>query len=476
MTTLEEQLDIAFHRRQGRSCREIARKLGCNPRTVKKYLEHPELIGKPRKAPSAPRPSMLDPFRQHIAAYLQEDPDYRATSIYDRLRRQGYAGCYEMVKRAVRPIRAQKQALAYVRFETEPGAQAQVDFGEFAVQAADGAARKYYLFALILGYSRMLHGELLERCDMCSFLQAHQRAFAALGGVPLEILYDRMRNVFLRQLVGKVQFSQSLVEVATHYGFTPRVAPAYAPWVKGKVERPMDFIREGFWRGYAFTDLPTANRDLASWLTEKSERVHGTTHERVDERFEKEKPYLLGLPAQACDVSERLYREVRKDCTVAVLGNRYVVEHTLVGRQVVVRVSQQPSGQLASGQLRVFEGDRLVVTYAIPEGKGHLVQEERFYAALRADREQSERKFGRSPQRRHKGRAIHKTLSPSAPAHPLDVRPLVGPASAVERTVVVEPAVIEPIQVQRRSLSDYAWLGGEVLEVLEVLAGEVGHA
>jgi transposase len=68
LTTLEEQLDIAFHRRQGRSCREIARKLGCNPRTVKKYLEHPELIGKPRKAPSAPRPSMLDPFRRHIAA------------------------------------------------------------------------------------------------------------------------------------------------------------------------------------------------------------------------------------------------------------------------------------------------------------------------------------------------------------------------------------------------------------------------
>jgi len=46
----------------------------------------------------------------------------------------------------------------------------------------------------------------------------------------------------------------------------------------------MDFIREGFWRGYGFTDLYTANQDLTEWLRVKSERVHGTTHERVDER------------------------------------------------------------------------------------------------------------------------------------------------------------------------------------------------
>ena len=238
----------------------------------------------------------------------------------------------------MRTIRAEHQCKAYMRFETEPGVQTQVDFGEFAVEEPDGAVRRYFLFALILGYSRMLYAELLERCDMVSFLEAHQRAFAVLGGAPLEVLYDRMRNVFLRQLVGKVEFTQSLVEVATHYGFTPRVAPAYAPWVKGKIERPMDFVRESFWRGYAFTDLLTANHDLAHWLAEKAERVHGTTHERVDERFARERPHLLGLPPHPCDVSERLYRDVRKDCTIPVYGNRYVVEHTLVGHRVVVRV------------------------------------------------------------------------------------------------------------------------------------------
>jgi hypothetical protein len=103
---------------------------------------------------------------------------------------------------------------------------------------------------MILGHSRLLYAEVLERCDLVSFLEAHQRAFAYFGGVPREILYDRMRNVYLKRLHGKPQFTQGLQGLAVHYGFLPRVAPAYAPWVKGKVERPMHLVREDFWRGY----------------------------------------------------------------------------------------------------------------------------------------------------------------------------------------------------------------------------------
>ncbi|MFX8620607.1 IS21 family transposase, partial [Acinetobacter baumannii] len=78
------------------------------------------------------------------------------------------------------------------------------------------------------------------------------------------------KNVLVRKLAGKTDFTQSLVTLAVHYGFTPRVAPAYAPWVKGKIERPFDFLRESFWRGYGFTDLATANADLTHWLADKA--------------------------------------------------------------------------------------------------------------------------------------------------------------------------------------------------------------
>jgi transposase len=389
---------------------------------VRNYIDHPERINQPRRA--TPRPSKLDPFHEQIRLLLKEDEGYRATTIYDRLARCGYIGSYELVKRAVHSQKAELTRKAYVRFETEPGRQAQVDFGEFQVEQPDGTVKKLFLFALILGYSRMPYTELLERCDMVSFLEAHMRAFETLGGVPTEILYDRMRNVFIRQFAGKTEFTQSLVSLAVHYGFCPKVAPAYAPWVKGKVERPFDFIREGFWRGYQFTDVNAANRDLNAWMDEKSRRVHGTTNERVDVRFEREKPFLLSLPPQACDVSERMWRTVAKDCCIRIDGNRYVVAHTLVGKKVLARRQ--------GDTLRIFADDLLVVTYSIPKEKGQLVQDKRFYQALLEDKELQERKFGRS--RGHKGRAI--TISPAKPPH--------------------------PVEVQQRDIAVYQQLGGEV--------------
>ena len=71
-----------------------------------------------------------------------------------------------------------------------------------------------------------------------------------------------------------------------------RLPPAYADWLKGKIERPFSFIREGFWRGYGFINLETANRDLQAWLNKKDERVHGITHEVVSTRFFREQPYI----------------------------------------------------------------------------------------------------------------------------------------------------------------------------------------
>ncbi len=449
MIALEKQLDINSFVRQGLCCSEIARKTNRDRRTVQRYIDNPGLINQARK--SVLRGSKLDGYRDTIKALLEDDPEYQGSTIFEKIKRAGYDGCYELVKRAVRAEKSERTRLAYCRFETEPARQAQVDFGEFMVVMPDGCVKKLYFFAIILGYSRMLYGELLERCDMISFLEAHIRAFEFFGGVPFEILYDRMKNVFIKRVAGKTDFTQSLVNMATHYGFSPQVAPAYSPWIKGKIERPMDYVREGFWRGYAFTDMATANRDLASWLLEKSARTHGTTHERIDIRFEREKPFLINLPPRPCDISERLYRTVNKDCTISVNCNRYVVEHTLVGKKVTVR--------LRHDVLRVFEDNRLVVTYSVPEGVGNFVEDPRFYAALRADAKMQERKFANANQKyKPKGRAIKQTISPVKPPNPIDV------ASFEAKHDITSTQIVGSIdvEVQHRSLSDYASFGGEV--------------
>jgi len=119
---------------------------------------------------------------------------------------------------------------------------------------------------------------------------------------------------------------------------------------------------------------------------------------------------MLGmLPQNRFDRSWRIYRTVHKDCTVRFNCNMYVVEHQLVGKKLLLRAKDSV--------LRIFDNDRLIVTYTIPGTKGNLVQEKRFYEALRKDKEMMRRKYHNG--KRLKGRA-KMTISPAAPRYAMD--------------------------------------------------------
>ena len=152
-----------------------------------------------------------------------------------------------------------------------------------------------------------------------------------------------------------------------------------------------------------------------TWLRKKEQRVHGTTHEVVTTRFERERPHLESLPHKPFDTAYRVFRKVYKDCTVRFEGNSFVVEHQLVGKRIVLRVKNHI--------MRIFDDDRLVIAYEIPWTKGNLVQDKRFYAALKKDRDMNRRKYGH--HKPGKGRARH-TISPSNPKYDMqvDVRPI----------------------------------------------------
>lgn len=284
MITKGATMDIWSLHRQGYSFREIGRQLKLDRRTVKKYVESGELPHYWR----SPRESGLAPYHGMIRDWLGGE-EYTATRIWQLVVEQGYTGSYETVKRYVRQVKGERARVAYLRFETEPGRQAQVDFGEMAVTGADGQPKKLFLFVMVLGYSRALYAELVERCTLAVFLECHQRAFGYLGGIPGEILYDNMKNVVVRRLAGGVTWNAKMMEFAAHYRFQPVACPPYAPWVKGKVERPLHYIREAFWRGARFGDLAGANRALWEWLTTTANRrLHGTVKEAVAARWERE--------------------------------------------------------------------------------------------------------------------------------------------------------------------------------------------
>ena len=253
---------------------------------------------------------------------------------------------------------------------------------------------------MVLGFSRHMYVEFVERCTMSAFLDCHKSAFGYFGGVPGEILYDNMKNVVVRRHVGKAEFNGTILDFARHYGFKPVACPPYSPWYKGKVERPIQYIRERFWRGYYYSTLEQSNKDVMGWLnTVASVRVHGTTRQKVNERFALERPHVGELPKRPYDTSEKVIRKVYKDCQVSFGGNRYVVPHRYVGRAVLLKVKE--------GIVRIFHDEELLAVYRIPEGKGQLVANPRFYAALRADGEQMRRKY-RAPK--GKGKATRGLL------------------------------------------------------------------
>jgi transposase len=354
---------------------------GLHRGTITKYLQE---SSKPIYK-AIHRQSQLNPYHGLIEGWLSQQ-DYQASRIHELVQMQGFKGSYTTVRRYVEKFKQKRDHVAYVRFETLPGQQAQVDFGDFVIECGDGKKLTVYCFIMVLGFSRKMYVEFIDRCTMAKFLACHQRAFEFFGGIPAEVLYDNMKNVVIKKLVGIVQWNASFLSFCLHYGFKPLTTPAYSPWAKGKVERPIQYVRERFWRGYVYNNLDETNKNILEWIQAVADiRIHGTTREKIIDRFEKEQPFLGLLPLSIYDISEKHIRKVHKDCQLSFNGNRYVVPHEYAGKTVLLKNSD--------GLLRIFYDDQLIATYQITKDKGQTFGHPQFYQRLKEDRDQLRRKY-----------------------------------------------------------------------------------
>jgi transposase len=402
-------MDIVGLHRQGLSERAIARKLHIHRNTVKKYLVE-------RQTPTYQKiqrsKSILTPYHQVISDYLDQD-DYRTTWIYERIRQLGYPGGYGIVKNHVRKVKQKNQRQAYIRFETIPGLQGQMDWADFQVADRQGDSFTVYLFVLILGFSRAMFAMFVDRCTLQAFMDAHIHAFHYLGGIPMEMLYDNMKHVVISRAEGKAVFNVEFSHFARHYGFKPVACPPYSPWVKGKVERPMDYIREGFWRGYAFTTLEQTNRDLLKWLTETANRrKHGTHRQMVDMRWQQELPSLSLCPISDYDTSVKEYRKVYKDCSISYNGSRYQVPMEMIGKKVLLKIKD--------GIIRFYDDDRLLVTHREAEEKGSWITDATITAQIHNQRRKKKQPYGRRKAKATRG-LVNASLFPQVLYRPLSV-------------------------------------------------------
>ena len=194
---------------------------GFDRKTVRKYLANPER--QPRYRPRQKRPSQLDPFKPYIDERLAAGV-WNAVVLLRELRERGYAGGYSTVKEYLQPKREESRAAAVRRFETPPGRQAQVDWGHLGTLEMEGEEYSLSGFTFTLGYSRMMMAEAALDQKLGTLLRMHEEAFRQLGGVPEEILYDRMKTVWIGiDDRGEIVWHPVFLDFARYWGFTPRL-------------------------------------------------------------------------------------------------------------------------------------------------------------------------------------------------------------------------------------------------------------
>jgi transposase len=228
MIKLGELVMILELHRQGLKVSAIARQLGLDRKTVRRYIERG--LEPPSYGPRPPQPRSTDPFLSYLHERLAAYPGLTAVRLWRELRERDYAGGYTAVKRTVREIRPEPIKRFEVRFETPPGEQAQVDLARFEVAFTDepGITRIVWLFSLVLGHSRLIWARFVVHQDLQSVLRCHIAALEAIGGAPREILYDRMKTAVIGEdAEGLVIYNRSLLDLARHYGFQPRACRPY---------------------------------------------------------------------------------------------------------------------------------------------------------------------------------------------------------------------------------------------------------
>jgi len=309
-------------------------------------------------------------LKDHAGFLTSRAPEvqYSARILFQELRKQcQYAGSYDTVKRFVHPLRTALVIAdqATMRFETPPGLQSQVDWGQATVRFGTDLVVRH-VFVLTLGFSRRSFYATYRGETLGEFLDAHEHAFGYFGGHTHEHLYDRPRTVCLSSGDGHFRWNATFKAFADFWGIDPRVCRPYRARTKGKVESGVKYWRRNFLPGRTFRDDADLEAQLAEWMVEVADvRVHGTTHQRPIDRFAEEQALLVptaGHPSFWLEAKES--RIVPSDYLVALDTNRYSVPFALIGQTVEVRRRQ--------GLVEIAHRGQLVASHAELTGRHQL--------------------------------------------------------------------------------------------------------
>ena len=322
---------------EGMSIRKISCRLQLSRKTVRKLLgrHKPAVRPGPR-----PRGSILDPYRSAIRKMLDETPELLAPAVLERLRPLGYQGGVSVLRDLLRTMRPGKEREAFATLDFAPGSAMQVDWADFGF-ALPGVPRRVSAFIAVLCYSRLLYIEFTLSQAFGAFLRCMERCVRFFGGLTTVDIFDNMKTVVLEHSRIRTVFNPKFLEYARSRGFSVRACNVRRANEKGRVERPVGFVRRRFWPGRHPHDLLDLNRQATTWRDDfANNRIHEETGKVPSLVFEHEERRLLKpVPDTPFDTDDIEGAAVTKTHRVRFDRNRYTVPWRLVSQQVLIRAN-----------------------------------------------------------------------------------------------------------------------------------------
>ena len=332
----------------------------------------------PRPASAEPRPSLLDPYRGFVIETLQRYPRLCATRIYDMIVERGYTGSLRTLRRFVLAHRPEPAREVYVRLETLPGEQSQVDWAHVGHIRVQGGVRALYCFVLLLRYSRVMWAELVLEQTTASLVRSLMRAAQYFGGVTHQWLFDNPKSIVAAREGSAIRFQPDLVELAGALHVSLRASRVRKPTDKGGVERGIRYLKTRFFPARVIPSLQAGNAALLHFLENiANKRQHPVQRERtVQDVFAQERERLLPLPAAAVPTDLVTSAPADKTALVSFDTNRYSVPPEAANRILTLVANDV--------EVRLLDQGRVVAAHARSWAKNDLIEAPAHRAAILA--------------------------------------------------------------------------------------------
>ena len=220
-----------------------------------------------------------------------------------------------------------------------PGEALLLDWGKLrdVVDPSTNRKRALWMFAGVMGYSRYLMARLVWTMDLATTLLALEGFLREIQGVPSRVTTDNPKCIALEASAYEPLLNPGVERFAAHYGLTVECLPPRDPQKKGKIERPMPFLRRLYEaHGEGWQGLEESQTYLDGKLALANQRRHGTTHQRPLDLLAAERTALPPLPSTAYAVEQFHEGPVRQDSHVRFDGKYYSVDEQHCGKSVVV--------------------------------------------------------------------------------------------------------------------------------------------